>query len=131
VTASLERRARAIAAAAAVRAWEYRQRRHAKGTWYRLRRLLTYSARALIISPDDAALLRSEGWQADPVGNELAPPKQLFVVSEQRAEGLQSGRPIPVRLGAELLAAANVALVPFASIEDGSDPTAGTKGRRR
>jgi hypothetical protein len=44
VTSSLERRARQVRSRAAVRAREYRQRRHAKGAWGRFRRLLDLSS---------------------------------------------------------------------------------------
>ena len=40
MTERLHERARRIHERALIRAWEYRQRNHSKGVWYRLRRLL-------------------------------------------------------------------------------------------
>lgn len=44
MTEAMRRRAAAVGSRAAVRAWEYRQRMHAKGVWFRLRRLLAESS---------------------------------------------------------------------------------------
>ncbi len=49
MTQALERRAVQVYARAAVRAWEYRQRHHARGVWGRLRRLLAFSSKAYAI----------------------------------------------------------------------------------
>jgi hypothetical protein len=96
-----------------VRAWHYRQLRHADGVWYRLRRALADASEAWAISPQDARQLAAEGCPIEPVGEDLAPPKQILRVSSGRVKMAPSARRIPLRLGAELLAAEALALVPF------------------
>jgi hypothetical protein len=96
-----------------VRAWEYRQRRHARGVWFRLRRLLAHASTAHVISDDDARQLVSEGHRPEGVGAELEPPKLIVFATAGRIARLPSGRPIPVRLSGELLAARSLALAPF------------------
>jgi hypothetical protein len=114
--ALLEARLRAMRARLAVRAWEYRQRDHAKGVWFRLRRLLAHSASALSLPEAEARRLLAEGYAADPVGALLEPPKVLLVVPEERLRDVPGRSPIPLRLGPDLLAARWVALVPFAPL---------------
>lgn len=113
MSAALERRAGLARSRAAVRAWEYRQRRHAKGVWFRLRRVLTGAEMAFAISDDDAAALITEGFSADPVGAELQPPRMIVAVPRTRAERIPSRRPLAVRLDAEMLAARAVVVVRF------------------
>ena len=96
-----------------VRAWEYRQRRHAHGVWYRLRRVLARASAAYLITREDAETLTAEGWLPEAVGRELEPPKHIVVVPADRVVHLASARPIPVRLGAELLSAEYLALTSF------------------
>ncbi len=110
--AALERRARAVRARAAVRAWEYRQRHHAKGVWFRLRRLLAATASAWSLPEEEARRLLAEGYRAAEVGDLLEPPKVLVVVPE-RLRAVPGRVPVPLRLGPELLAARWLALVPF------------------
>ncbi|MGH9362625.1 MAG: hypothetical protein ACRD2T_11985, partial [Thermoanaerobaculia bacterium] len=93
--------------------WEYRQRDHAKGVWFRLRRLLALSASAWSVPEAEARRLLDEGYAADPVGAQLEPPKVLVVVPEERLREIPERTPLPMRLGPELLAARWVALVPF------------------
>lgn len=110
---SLEQRVRQQRSRVLVRAWEYRQRRHARGVWFRLRRLLAHASTAHVISDDDARQLVSEGHRPEGVGAELEPPKLIVFATAGRIARLPSGRPIPVRLSGELLAARSLALAPF------------------
>jgi hypothetical protein len=96
-----------------VRAFEFRQRRHANGVWFRLRRLLASASEAYAVSCDEADRLIAEGRRPEPVGRELAPPRLVFVVPASRAAGIPSARPLAVRLSAELLSAECLVLVPF------------------
>lgn len=110
---SLEKRAKAARNRAAVRAWEYRQRNHAKGTWYRLRRLLADARSAYELTEQAARLLLDEGHRSEPVGEQMEPPKTILFVPGERIDDMADKRPIPVRLAADFLAARYVALVRF------------------
>jgi len=109
----LRRRARRVRSRAQVRRWEYRQRRHAKGTWVRLGRVLADARRVFVISEQDAARLAAEGLPEEPVGGELQPPKTIRFVPEDRALGLASRREIAVRPTPELLGARHLVLCRF------------------
>ncbi len=110
----LERRARRVRARLAVRQWEYRQRRHAKGVWPRLARLLADSSYAWEIDEAVANELVREGLKVEPVGLELEPAKKLVVLPATHSGPSGAGvRPIPVNLGADFLAARYVALRRF------------------
>ncbi len=113
MTESLHRRVRQMRSRAQIRRWEYRQRHHAKGVWYRLRRLLADAQSAFEISAGDAAVLTSEGVRPEPVGAELEPPKTILFVQRGRLERIARRTPLPVDLGAELLGARCIALVRF------------------
>jgi hypothetical protein len=110
---ALEERVRQVRTRATIRAWEYRQRHHAKGVWFRLRRLLALSASAWNIPEAETARLLAEGYVPDPVGGLLEPPKVLLIVPEERLSRVAERIAVPVRLGPELLAARFLALVPF------------------
>jgi hypothetical protein len=110
---ALQKRARQLRARVAVRAWEYRQRHHAKGVWLRLRRLLASAKEAYVITEDEAARLVEEGVRPEAVGRELEPPRAIFVVSAERAREMTGRKEIAVTLGPELLAAERLVLVPF------------------
>jgi len=110
---SLEKRVRAARSRAAVRAWEYRQRNHAKGTWYRLRRLLADASVAYDLTEHAARQLLAEGHKPEPVGEQMEPPKTILCVPGERIDTIVDKRPIPVRLGADFLMARYVALVRF------------------
>ena len=84
MSASLHERARRVRARAAVRAWEYRQREHARGVWYRLRRTLAGARAAYAIDEADAAALLAEGARPLAVGAELAPEKIILLVGEEQ-----------------------------------------------
>jgi hypothetical protein len=112
---ALERRLRQQRSRLAVRSWDYRQRRHARGVWFRLRRVLADAREAHAIPRAEALALVAEGYRAEPVGQELEPPKLILFVPAERIARLGSARPLAVRLGAELLAAECLALTPFES----------------
>jgi hypothetical protein len=116
----LEDRVRRIRGRVLVRSWEYRQRHHAKGVWYRLRRVLVDAAEAWAIDEEAADALERSGREPIAVGRELEPPKRLYSVSRAEIEALAGARRIPVRLCVELLEARSVALVAHA--ESGTHP---------
>lgn len=113
MTDSLERRVRQVRSRVAVRAWEYRQRHHAKGVWMRLRRVLADAEAAYVIPEGEAERLVVEGFQPERVGRELEPPKIILFLPAERVARLTGARKIPVRLEVELLEAPALALVRF------------------
>ena len=113
MTPSLERRLRQHQRRMLVRSWEYRQRRHAHGVWFRLRRVLADARTAHVISGGDARRLMAEGHRLAPVGGELNPPKLIIFAPPERVARIASARPVAVRLSAEVLAAECLALTPF------------------
>lgn len=120
MSTSLAERARAARGRALIRSWEYRQRNHARGVWYRLRRTLVDAAEAWVIGEEAADALERAGRQPLAVGRELEPPKRLFFVGRAELEAVPGARRVPVRLCVELLEARSVALVPHA--EAGARP---------
>jgi hypothetical protein len=113
MTDDLARRVQQVRSRFAVRAWEYRQRHHAKGVWMRLRRILADARSAFVIPLTEADQLLAEGFQPEAVGRELEPPKIILFVPAARAERLNEAREIPVRLEVALLEAPALALVRF------------------
>lgn len=113
MSAALEGRARQYRSRMLIRAWDYRQRHHARGVWYRLRRLLADTSHAYVVSSDDAALLRAEGFAVEAVGHEVEPPKTIVCAPQTRVANLTSAREVPVSLGGDLLSAECLVLVPF------------------
>ena len=113
MSATLERRVRQYRSRMLIRAFDYRQRHHAGGVWFRLRRLLAGTRQAYVVSENDATQLRQEGFRVEPVGREVDPPKVIVVVPAQRVAALTSAREIPVCLGGELSIATCLVLVPF------------------
>jgi len=114
MTASMERRLRELRSRVLVRSWDYRQRRHARGVWFRFRRVLAGAKEAYALPPDEARRLVAEGCRPEPVGLELEPPRLLLFVPAERVAQIPSARPLAVRLSAELLSEECLALVPFA-----------------
>lgn len=106
-------RARAVRTRAAVRRWEYRQREHAAGVWFRIRRRLADAKEAYVISNDDAMRLLAEGYKPEPSGAQLAPEKTIIFVDPKRAAQIESRRQIRVGLDPDFLVATAVVLVPF------------------
>jgi hypothetical protein len=113
---ALQRRLREIRGRRAVREREYRERNHAGGVWFRLRRLLAYAAEVYAIPIADAERLVAEGVAFDPTGADLEPPVRIAFVSKQRAERIGDRTAVPFRLGAVLLLARAIVLVPFDDI---------------
>ncbi len=118
---SLEKRVKAARSRAAVRAWEYRQRNHAKGKWYFLRRLLADARVAYALTEHAARQLLAEGHRPEPVAEQMEPPKTILCLPGERIDTIIDKRQIPVRLGADFLAARYVALVRF---EEDASPCA-------
>jgi hypothetical protein len=106
-------RVKAIRARARVRRWEYRQRNLAHGAWDRLRTALAHAREAYALDDATTAALLAEGFAVDDRGRGLEPPRTLIWITAERASQLESVRPVALRLDAELLAARNLALVPF------------------
>jgi hypothetical protein len=100
----------------AVRAWEYRQRHGSKGVWDRLRSLLALSEHAFAIDDTMAASLIAQGRRPHPVGAELEPAREYFVLAAEDARWLAGAREVPVQLDTEFLAHTKVALVLFPGI---------------
>ena len=113
MTPSLERRLRQHRSRVLVRSRDYRQRRHAQGVWFRLRRVLADASEAYAVTPEQAQELVEEGYTAEPVGQELEPPRFIVFVAAARVARMATARPLPLRLSAELLTAECLALVPF------------------
>ena len=113
MTEAVERRLRQLRSRVLVRAWDYRQRNHARGVWFRLRRVLAEASQAYAVSTAEAQELLAEGHHPEPVGEELSPSRPILFVSVERALRLASARPLAVRLSAELLAAESLVLTPF------------------
>ena len=108
-----ERRLRELRSRQLVRAFEHRQRHHARGAWYRLRRVLALAREAYAIPREEAERLVAEGYVADPVGQSLEPRRIIVLVPAERVAGIGTARPLAVRLSAEMLSAESLALVPF------------------
>lgn len=127
----LERRVREYRARVLMRAWAYRQRHHARGVWFRLRRVLADAGAAFAISPDEARTLIAEGHAAEPVGREFEPPKLIVFAPAERVAQIVSARPVAVRLGRDLLEAECLALTPFApTAKEPAGPEAHEAARR-
>ena len=99
-----------------VRAWQYRQRDHAQGVWFRLRRTLADADRAYVISAEDAGALLAEGYPPEKVGDELEPRKTIAFVPASRIATLASAKAIAPRLSAELLASPYLVLTRFSRL---------------
>jgi hypothetical protein len=119
MTPSQARRLRQWRSRVLVRAWDYRQRRHARGVWYRLRRALADAAEVYAIPRAEAERLVAEGHSVAPVGQALDPPKLLVLAPRERLARVGSARRLEVGLSAELLASECLALVPFAAAPKG------------
>lgn len=118
MTAGQARRLREMRSRMLVRAFDHRQRRHARGVWFRLRRVLTFASEAYALPRDEAERLIPEGHEPDLVGQELAPPRLILFVPRERVARIAGARPLAVRLSAELLSAECLALVPFPTEKD-------------
>jgi hypothetical protein len=113
MTASLERRLRQFRSRVLVRSWGYRQRHHARGVWFRLRRAMADAREVYAIAVEEARALEAEGHGLEAVGQALEPPRLIVRVPSARLATVAGARPLAVRLSRELLAAEALALVPF------------------
>lgn len=114
---SLDRRLRQLRSRLLVRSWDYRQRRHARGVWYRLRRVLADAREAHAIPSQEGKKLMTEGYLAEPLGQELEPARLIIFAPPERIAQIARARPLTVGLGAELLAAECLALTRFETTE--------------
>jgi len=113
VTRALNQRVSEFRARVLVRSWEYRQRHHARGVWFRLRRVLAGASAAFVVSAVDAAALAAEGYRFEPISRALEPQKSILFVPAERVARIASARAIAVRLNRELLEAQYLVLTPF------------------
>jgi len=113
MTPALERRVMELRARVLVRSWNYRQRHHARGVWFGLRRVLAEASAAFVVAPEDAAALVSEGCRPEPVGGALQPPKLILFAASERVSRIRSARAVPVRVGRDVLEARHLVLTPF------------------
>jgi hypothetical protein len=113
VSASLHERVRQIRSRTVIRRWEFRQRDHARGTWYRIRRLLAGSRQVFVVSDPDFDRLLSVGRTQHPVGTKLHPERRIVSATLAEATSLSSARELDVRLSSQLLGERNWVLVPF------------------
>lgn len=124
----MEARARAVRARATVRRWEYRQRNHAAGAWFHLRRVLADAKAAYAVSDEEASQLVADGYRPEACGRELSPEKLILFVDEARLPSLQSRRAIPLALGPDLLTATAVILLAFDETRTATGRTAPPPG---
>ena len=99
-------------ARAAIRKWEVRQFEHAGGAWFRLQLLLARTRRALLITAEEADVLRKAGFEPHPVGMQIEPAKSLFVIAEEMVPPEIFGSEIALR---EILRAPAAILIPFSA----------------
>jgi hypothetical protein len=110
---ALHRRAKAVRSRAAIRRWEYRQRHHANGVWFRLRRAMAEADYALEVDADELAHLAVlPEVRSMAVGAELEPAKSILLITKAEAATVRGAR-LPLRLDARFLAARNIVLVQF------------------
>ena len=110
---SLYKRAQRVRSRAAVRAWEYRQRKYSKGVWFRLRRVLADAESDFAIPCSEVKRLEEEGCLLEPVGAEIEPQKMILFVPAARLEQIPEKRRLRVTLDTEFFAAPCVALCRF------------------
>jgi hypothetical protein len=118
----LEKRLRELRSRILVRSWGYRQRAHAHGVWFRLRRVLADARSAHEIPRDEARRLVEEGYRVSAVGAELEPPKLIVFAPAKRVARIPSARSLPVQMSGELLAAECLALTTFAPASERGGP---------
>jgi len=71
------------------------------------------AAEAWEVSPEDAAELVAEGYEPDPAGLALEPPKTLLCIPRTRLLDVEGRRQVPMNLGPEFLAARCVVAIAF------------------
>jgi len=120
---ALERRIREQRARVLTRSYDYRQRHHARGVWFRLRGVLADASAAYVVTEDEAQRLVAEGWRVEPVGRELEPPRVIIRAEASRAAQIASAQQVPVRLGGDVLAARWLVIVPFETTDPARPPS--------
>ena len=80
MTSAQQRRLREVRSRVLVRTFDHRQRGHARGVWFRLRRVLAFASEAHVIPADEAKRLIAEGYRPEPVGQELEPRRVILLV---------------------------------------------------
>jgi hypothetical protein len=116
----LAARLQEVRSRAAIRRWELRQLDQSRGSWDRVTRCLARARSAWTISDADAVVLIAAGREPEPAGLELDPPRRYWFISQDELPSLPSARPIALQVSTELLAAQNLALVPFCGAADGA-----------
>jgi len=104
---------------ATIRAWEYRQRNHSKGVWFRLRRVLADAESAFAIPCSAVEQLEQEGFLRESVGTEIEPQKAILFVPAARLEEIPEKRALRVSLDTDFFAAPCVALLRFRCAKHG------------
>ena len=110
---SLAKRVRRARARATQARWQSRQRHHAGGSWFRLRRVLADAARAWAIDEQGMSKLLAEGLAPEPVGGELHPEKVIVFAAPERIARIEAKRELALHLDADLLAARFIVLERF------------------
>ena len=125
----LHTRARRVRARASVRAWEYRQRNHSNGVWFRLRRVLADAESAFAIPCSAVERLEREGFRRESVGTEIEPQKVILFVPAARLEEIPEKRPLRSPwMRTSLRRPASLSAAFIAPDPTGRDPRAGSKG---
>ncbi len=101
--------------------WENRQRKHSKGSWYRLQRLLADAAEMYIIDDETAAIIKKKGFSAHPAGKLFHPELNIFIIPEDQIPDLPEAEKRFPRLTAEMLQERNFILVPFELDDDNTN----------
>ena len=97
----------------AIQKWEARQIDLAGGVWFHLQLLLASTRRALVITADEAAVLRNNGFEPHPIGMRLEPAKSFFVLSEEMVPPGVVGSEVPLQEAQRILLAPAAILIPF------------------
>jgi hypothetical protein len=109
----LHDRLRRMRSRVSIRKWEVRQIGHARGVWFRFELLLARTRRALAITAEDEARLRYGGFEPHAIGEELEPPKSIFVLSEEQLPSALQGRDVPLQDARQILLEPALVLIPF------------------
>ena len=119
VTQELRRRIEKSESSLIERQWEYRQRNHAAGAWFRLRLLLALCEEAYVLTEGDLDSLLATGCPLHPVGSEFLPARSILLVSRDRRAKVMGLPRLPIRLGSGVLTLPRIAVVPFPGISMG------------
>jgi hypothetical protein len=107
----LHSRIREARSRATVLKWEARQSTLARGVWYRLRRLLTFSRELWAVGDATMNELIASGFTVAPEGNQIEPPKRIVLLPPVHRDRLAGGRQLPLGLRHEFFAERNLVLV--------------------